>query len=249
MILHSNKVMSFHLITSWWTTFKYNYNWSNHVHYIDGWIPKFSFFVPIISYLILFNDKAVELFELKHIANNSNYYLGLNGVQRLRFLYFGFIFLGFSNLIFSIKKPYVLSIGNNFIDYTKICLDIYTYEDYSRIHARIEREGYYTPYGESYNENYKWDAFCTDLKRHKKMPDKNNSLQDTTTVEKFTSNWEETKNKYGDVLRQLLYENFFSCNRENLCWLTTCIVFSTIGYFFIFIASFDVFIKILINTL
>lgn len=41
----------------WWDGFWYNFGWSDWVHYIDGWIPRFSLFVPVVGYLIIFNDR------------------------------------------------------------------------------------------------------------------------------------------------------------------------------------------------
>lgn len=86
-------------LKGWWQTFSYNYCWSDYVAYIDGWIPKLALSVPIIGYLILFNDKISEILIFKELANEDTLSFGLSGVQRLRLIYFGLILLGVSNFI------------------------------------------------------------------------------------------------------------------------------------------------------
>ena len=103
-------------IKSWWRGFIYNYRWSDYVVYIDGWIPKLAFSVPILGYLILFNDKISGLLIFQQLANEQLSSFGLSGVQRLRLLYFGLIFLGVSNFIYHVRKPYQFKFGSNFID-------------------------------------------------------------------------------------------------------------------------------------
>ena len=80
-------------LKSWWQTFTYNYSWSDYVGYIDGWIPKLALSVPILGYLILFNDSVSEIISFKHLAKEEINSFGLEGASRLRLLYFGLIFL------------------------------------------------------------------------------------------------------------------------------------------------------------
>ena len=77
-----------------WETFTYNYSWSDYVGYIDGWIPKLALSVPILGYLILFNDSVSEILSFKYLAKEGVGDFGLEGATRLRLLYFGLICLG-----------------------------------------------------------------------------------------------------------------------------------------------------------
>ncbi len=139
----------------WWSAFKYNYAWSDWVGYIDGWIPRFSFFFPIIGYLILFNDQTSQMIQFKQITHQSTYDWGLSAASRLRFLYYGLFFLGVSNFIYRLKKPYAFRFGKNVIEYTKSALENFTYGDFFQLHQTIRRDGHLTLAGKYYDSEWK----------------------------------------------------------------------------------------------
>ena len=75
-----------------------------------------------------------ELLIFDEIANEDTLSFGLSGLQRLRILYFGLIFLGISNFIYHINKPRHFKLGTNLADYTKVCLEVLNLGDYSQMH-------------------------------------------------------------------------------------------------------------------
>lgn len=222
---------------NWWQIFIYNYRWSDYVAYIDGWIPKLSLSVSIIGYLILFNDKISEILIFKELANEDSFQFGLSGIQRLRLLYFGLIFLGVSNIIYRFKKPYQFKFGTNLIDYTRTCLEIYTLSDYIDINGTIQSEGHFTLSGK-YPDS-EWDGF----------------LEASKTTGKGTENvtrdgdWEGAKRKYGGLLRGILSEYYFRYDIGKRFWLSLCFFLSTFGYLMLLAPSVDLFAKVLISTL
>ena len=127
-----------------WSTFIYNYSWSPWVVYIDGWVPRVSLLFPIIGYLILFNDQIVGQLEFHHLTRPSPFPWGLDQIARLRFIYYGLFFLGMSNFLFKIRKPYAFRFGRDVIDYTRTALDFFTLSDYIQIHGTIRHEGHFT---------------------------------------------------------------------------------------------------------
>lgn len=222
---------------SWWQTFIYNYNWSDYVTYIDGWIPKLSLSVPIIGYLILFNDRIGELLIFNNIASEDSISFGLGGIQRLRLLYFGLTFLGISNFIYRLKKPYQFKFGTNLINYTKTCLDFFTLYDYIQLHSTIRSKGHLTIDGKYYDSE--WEGFLNASK---------NTGEGTDEVV-LDGDWETAKSKYGSLLRNILSETFFRNSIGNRFWLSICLILSTIGYLFLLIPSADLFIKVCLTTL
>ncbi len=223
------------LLIGSWQTFKYNYCWSDYVRYIDGWIPKLALTVPILGYLILFNDKVSDILIFKTIANEDTLSFGLSGQQRLRSLYFGLIFLGVSNFIYIIKKPYLFKFGTNLVDYSKTCLELFTLSDYIQMHSMIQDKGYLTSGGKNYG--YEWQGFCEDSSI---------SGEDTDDAERH-GNWEAAKSKYGGLLRGLLSETFFRYDTGGRCWLSLCLFLSSLGYLFLLAPSGDLFIKVCIS--
>ena len=223
-------------LKSWWQTFTYNYSWSDYVGYIDGWIPKLALSVPILGYLILFNDSVSEIISFKHLAKEEINSFGLEGASRLRLLYFGLIFLGVSNFIYRIKKPYIFKFGTNLIDYTKNCLYIFTLGDYIDIHGTIRHEGHLTLSGKYYDSE--WEGFLEAAK---------NTGEGTEKVIR-DGDWESAKSKYGGLLRDMLRENFFRNDIKGRFWLTVCLILSSIGYLFLAIPSVDLFLKVVVST-
>lgn len=224
-------------LKSWWRIFSYNYCWSDYVAYIDGWIPKIALSVPIIGYLILFNDKISEMLIFKELANEEALSFGLNGIQRLRLLYFGLIFLGVSNFIYKLKKPYQFKFGSNLVDYTRTCLEVFTLSDYTQIHGTIRNEGHLTRSGKYYDSE--WEGFRNAS---------TNIGEGTNKVER-NGDWERAKSKYGGLLRGILSENFFRYDIGRRFWLSLCIFLSTLGYLLMLAPSIDLFLKVCISTL
>ena len=75
----------------WFSTFWYNFGWSDWVSYIDGWIPRLSLSVPLLGYLILFNDQVGDALQFVHLTSAKVAEFGLTGSQRLRFIYFALL--------------------------------------------------------------------------------------------------------------------------------------------------------------
>jgi len=207
------------------------------VTYIDGWIPKLALSVPIIGYLIIFNDKVSEMLIFKELANEEAFSIGLDGVQRLRLLYFGLIFLGISNFIYRLKKPYQFKFGTNLVDYTRTSLENCTLYDYMQMHGTIRSKGHLTTSGKYYDSE--WDGF---------VEASTNTGEGTDKV-KRDGDWESAKSKYGGLLRGILAETFFRYDIGKRFWLSLCVLLSTLGYLFMLAPSLDLFIKVCISTM
>lgn len=132
--------MDMRLLLSRWQAFWYNFGWSNWVDYVDGWIPRFALLVPVVGYLILFNDSIGNKLVFEHLAGESSTQFGLTGQQRLRFIYFGLLALGISNFVFRLKKPYTFRFGTSLTDYVKTCLEVFTFQDFFQLHKQIRYE-------------------------------------------------------------------------------------------------------------
>lgn len=224
-------------LKSWYSTFTYNYAWSDWVFYIDGRIPKFSLLIPLLGYLILFNDQVSDYFVFENITANVSSKWGLSSIQRLRFIYFGLVFLAVSNFIYRIKRPYQFRFGTNLVEYTKTALQIFTFSDYLQIHGRIRDEGHLTLSGKYYDSE--WDGF-------KEAATNTDEGRDTVQRD---GNWESAKAQYGNLLLDILRENFFRNDIQRRFWLSVCIFLSSVGYFCLLAPSIDLFIKVTVAAL
>jgi len=220
-----------------WGTFIYNYSWSPWASYIDGWIPKVSLLFPVVGYLILFNDQITGLLEFHHLTQGHLYRWGLTGLDRLRLIYYGLTFLGVSNFIFRLRRPYIFRLGRDIVEYTRAALELFTLYDYVQIHGAIRHNGHLTPSGKYYDSE--WDSFVALAQ---------DEFAGTDRV-KRTGDWEGAKSRYGDLLRSMLREHHFRSDTENRLALTTCLLLSTIGYAFLLLPSLDLFLKVSASVL
>lgn len=220
-----------------WMVFLINYQWSSWVQFIDGWISKFALFFPIVGYLILFNDGISDFFSFSNLADEKILESGLSGKSRLRLLYFGLLFLGISNFIYRFKRPHVLRLGNNRLEYAEAGFKYFTLGDYVGMHGSIRHNGHSSLDGKYYDSE--WEGFLAASK---------NSGEGTEKV-KRNGNWENAKKQYGSLLRSILRDTFsyYSCTKRT--WLTLCIILSTIGYLLVLTPSLDIFIKVVRSTL
>ncbi len=219
-------------LSVWWSTFIYNFAWSDWVEYIDGWVPRFSFFFPLVGYMILFNDQISAVIQFKTITHQSTYAWGLSAETRLHLVYYALFFLGVSNFLYRFKKPYAFRFGRDSVEYTRTAFESFTFGDYVEIHSTIRQKGAWTTQGKYYDSE--WDGFAVAAR---------NQGEGTTAVAR-TGNWEDAKRQYGSLLRSMLRENFFRADTQGRIWLTLCLLLSTIGYCFLIVPSMDLFVKV-----
>jgi hypothetical protein len=127
--------------------FSYNYGWSDYVYLFDGWVAKCAMAVPIVGYLILFNDTISQHISFNKLAGENILGVGLSPVVRLKLIYFGLIFLGSANILYRIRRLFVFKIGTNEFDYVETALTHFTVSAYidtplsPRVFPTAAREG------------------------------------------------------------------------------------------------------------
>jgi hypothetical protein len=187
-----------------WSTFSYNFGWSRYINLLDGWIPRLSFAVPIVGYLILFNDSVAKHLTFLELTSGHSAF-GLSGSARLKLIYIGLILLGVANIIFRWKRPHVLRLARDEFSYVETGLRNFTLGAFIEFHGRIRHSGlgHFTRHGQYYDSD--WEAFLDHAAGKEK--DSRGSGRDPTTA-----HWTEAKAKYEDLIRSILTETFF---REN----------------------------------
>jgi len=217
-------------------TFWYNFGWSDWVGFIDGWLPKLSFSVPVIGYLILFNDSTGGLLRFDVLTGPSTESWSLSTEVRLRLLYFSLIFLGVSNLMYRLKKPYIFRYGTNIREFVISAMQLFTYGNFLAIHNSIRENGHLTQDGKYYDSE--WRGFTSAAL---------NEGEGTDQV-KSTGNWEQAKSRYGSLLISLLNEHFFRNNQKNRGWLIFCITLSSLGYLGLLISSLELMLRVIYSS-
>lgn len=223
-----------------WQTFTYNFGWSRYVELLDGPVPRFSFAVPIVGYLILFNDSITQHLTFLELTSGHSAF-GLSGGARLKMLYLGLVILGAANILYRWQRPYVLRLARNQIDYVEAGLRHFTVNTLIELESSIRHSGFghYTVYGKY--DQAEWHRF---LDHALGSTDKNapSARKDTT------GNWVEAKSRYEGLLRSILIETFFrESTRTRRSWLIACLLIASLGYGLLAIPSVDLFLKVMMS--
>lgn len=219
-----------------WSIFVYNYGWSDYVFLFDGWIARCAMAVPIVGYLVLFNDAVSQHLSFKTLAGINDGWL--TSGTRLRLVYFGLIFLGTATILYRLRRPFVFKIGTNQFDYVEKALRHFTVSAYINIHDAIRSEGHHTLHGKYYDSEY--EGFLNTAL---------GKLDDAGHRREATANWNEAKSRYEGLLRSMLIENFSRIDVTRSFWLTACIFLALIGYVLLLIPSIDLFFRVLAASL
>jgi hypothetical protein len=221
-----------------WTTFLYNFGWSDWVPFLNGWIAKCAMAVPVVGYLVLFNDGVARHLSFNDLASEEQLSVfALHASTRLKLIYFGLIFLGSANILYRWRRPYIFHIGTDQFDYVERALVHFTVETYIDIHSVIRHEGHHTPHGKYHDAEF--DGFL----------DKATGRNSRGVAPHAVSNWSEAKSKFEGLLRSILIENFHRNNIKRRFALTCCLLSALCGYALLLIPSADLFVKVIRVTL
>lgn len=215
-----------------WEVFAYNFKWADYIPLFDGWLPRCAIAVPVVGYLILFNDLMVSYLTFDEITSDSTEFFIFSSIERLRFVYFGLILLGVSNILYRWRRPWVHKIGKSYDEFTRLGLEIFLLSDYEDFHDKIQTIGHCTPQGD-YN-NRDWDNFL------QVATGGANEIQVLTRAD-FT----RAKQQYESVLKSILYETFFRESVKRRRSLSICIFLAVVGYMLLAAPSADLFQVIL----
>lgn len=219
-----------------WSTFTYNYRWSDYVSLFDGWIARCAMAIPIVGYLILFNDFVVGHLSFDLLAKEKNLDFGLSSGARLKLVYFGLLVLGSANILYRARRPFVMKMGRTQNEYINRALERFVLYDYVRIDETINIEGHRSLYGKYYTSEFE---------DFKSMARGVHGLSDSETVR---SDWNGAKLKYEQLLRSMLMDFYFRNESQRRISLTICICLALFGYALLFIPSADLFIKVVAIT-
>jgi len=224
----------------WWYTASYNFGWPDYVNLLDGWIPRCAMAVPVIGYLILFNDTVAANVSFEKLASESTSFFGISASARLKLIYLGLLFLGLANIVYRWKRPWPMRLADNRIDYIEKGLKHFSIGNYIDLHDKIRHTGRdaYTSDGKYYDRE--WDDFveaATGSRPGSKIQAR----------EYQGGHWNEAKSQFEGLLRSILSETFFrESYHTRRGWLILCLFIATIGYGLLGIPSVDLLVKVLL---
>lgn len=220
-----------------WDVFSYNFRWSDYSRLLDGWFAKAAVAVPFVGYLILFNDTVANRISFHSLTNSEGGFFGLTSGARLKFVYLGLVCLGVANIVYFVRRPYVLKLGRDQPEYVEHALKHFTLADYIQINGDIRGSGFdpYTQHGKYYTDEY--EGFL----KYASHP----STANPTGMAADPFHWADAKSKYENLLRSMLIETYFRETVRRRGSLITSIFLAMLGYSLLLVPSTDLFLRVM----
>lgn len=112
--------------------------------------------LPLVGYLIVFNDQIAGIMSFDFIAGNSksgeNIFL-LSGLAKLRLVFFGSIALLISNLVCQLFRPKELQFADNEFEFVTLVRENYTSTEIDLMEQRIKSTNWVK------QKDFIWNAF------------------------------------------------------------------------------------------
>lgn len=226
-----------------WDVFCYNFHWQQYPALLGGNVGRLTAFIPLIGYLVLFNDGISQFLTFNTLVRDSDTVAQMTVSTRLRFLYFGLIFIGLSQLIYFLRRPHVVRLGKNIFEFKDRMLALASPSVFIEINGKIRRSGIdpYTQGGKYYDRDY--EGFIEMATGSKP----GNSMRDAYNAEK-AADWDAAVRRYEPLLTGMLEEHYFAEGTKRRFSLSIAIVLGFLGLVLLAIPSAELFIRVVRST-
>jgi len=218
----------------------FRYSWDYFEPFINNRISRAALLIPLVGYLILFSDLVAENLGFTELVSqeDTTYFLADN--VRLKFVYFGMIFVALDALFYRITRPVVISQGKNLPQYMDFALTYFTVTDFTNIY----KSSALVVWGPD-NKGH-WLSFLDDASWPNKVGQAPATPNQKRISEAKVSNhsFSAAKKTHENLLREILikhYEYEASTRKKRL---TLCVGLSSLGYLLLLIPSFDLFLRV-----
>lgn len=226
-----------------WQVFDYNYHWQDYSFLFRGVFPRTSIAIPLVGYLIIFNDGLAQHLSFDLLINSEANYSVVTSYMRLRMTYFGLVLVGVGSTIYFLRRPHVIKTGDTFESYRAAMMERASPSLFINLHYHIREKGVdpYTREGKYYDKTFEdFYEMATGAPRGASIRE---------AYERGTqANWPEAVRRYEPMLNGMLYETYFREGRKRRVALTVCLALTFAGYMLLFIPSLDLFVRVLVAT-
>ncbi len=238
-MIDGDKPNAFVRLSRWldarWGSFIYNFGWADWVWLNDSWLARAAIAVPVVGYLLLFNDTIAASLTFDHLTSGTGPWQLIAPPLRLRLVYVGLVLLAASSAIYVVFRPYVMRIGNSEERYIRRCMERFTFMEFQRAHHAIRSENHYTQHGKYYDAD--WDAFVIAALGPVVGP---HGQRDPSK-----GNWKAAREGHEALLMSILIETYFREQIKRRGWLSTSIVVGLLGLACLSVPSIDLFVRVM----
>jgi len=204
---------------------------------VDGWIARLSLTVPLIGWLILFNDKTGGALEFKSLGITESESL-FSADVRLRLVYFGLISLGSANIIFRTFAPREILQYKNIDIYIRTAMELFTHGQLLDICERrmlFVRDGIHGPdlSGKGLEFKSSADAVFQNIGHD----NRDGKLE-----------YETVRDRYSPYLRSMVRIDFVMLDQSRVAPMLLALLLAVGGYILLLLPSIDVFYQVVRST-
>lgn len=230
-----------------------NFSWERYDPYLNGRLAKLALFVPLIGYLILFNDFVAENLDFKYLVSHGNpnnqkiVTPAFSSTTRLQFIYFGLLTLSMASILNLWKRPRVCRQGITVAKYMEFGLTNFTVYDFVNMNHVIQHEGHTSVYGKYYTDD--WEAFLSEARWKLSGTTAEKANAQAKKNSRMNVSLSAAKKTHEDLLRSMLIDTYKRETSKRRKWLIASLLIATVGYILLLVPSVELFSQIIFVTL
>ncbi len=213
------------------------FEWTSIQPVVDGWIARLSLSVPIIGWLIVFNDSVGGQLTFEVLGGVKS--IGQVDLLRLRFIYFGLIFLGGANLLYRLFRPRLIANYHQIDHYIDRGFETHSYNSMVQLYNEVSVWN-----APGYSKLELGEAWGSYDKESKKNQEAFNSHSRSSILE-----YSVIKERFAPLIRSVLHFNYAKQNRSRVFAKLIICILALVGYVLLLIPSFSVLTQVLTSTM
>ncbi|BBU54410.1 hypothetical protein KU6B_06750 [Mameliella alba] len=181
--------------------------------------------IPIAGYLILFNDEIAGILSfdaLAGVGGTERSPFLLDGLTKLRLVFFGSLFVFGSFVTFRVFRPEVLEAAKNDLEFSEVVRQRYSVYELAQIEERVHSESWVE----------RTEAFWTVLGKQRSKKPVVSGFRPDVRADMFS--------KHGDYIGFLAREWWVGMMHTNKPARIISLVFGFLGYFMLVVPTMDI---------
>ena len=226
----------------------YNLSWHHLEPIVNTRFTQASFSIPIVGYLLLFNDTVVGYLNFNLITGGVVSYF-LESGQRLRYIYFGLCLMAVAYAWYILRRPKILNLATSPISFVEAGMHAFTVYEIVQIFGSVDsRHG--GPVTSLWDfDHTDLEKFVNDAIEGDDVESYLRSIKKRSKRSSATTSRGAAIDKHSEFIRSLLHEHFAQKTRTRRVELTLLGVVSGFAYLLLAIPSLDMFFSIVRGTI
>ena len=217
---------------------------------LKGDLARLLVVIPIVGYLIIFNDSIVNSFEFTTITQGYGTII-FSTIHRLQLLYFGMITLGVCTLWFNVRCPISVKQAADAVSFKSFAREHYSIRDFVRAYmVEEERSGFGMGDNDPYDRDDLRSFLQAAVRNSIAIPDADSEifLEEAWFLSASIQDREAAIQSHSELISDLLYLKYENDRRSQRKELKSIWLITAFALILIALPSIDTFISVLYFT-